>query len=333
MGGVETPGLRGRDPPVARLPEVMSAPSPLLPWPVVLCAALALAACSSTPKPKKADYAPVERWDEDRVRLPEKPIGPLLAQLDGLMRNWTTLALTASDPLDDRRREALESDLRYRVSKRFDELVAELEAGPPSNRQVAAMALGFSATDRALSPLLAALHDARPEVRSNALTALGLLALRDTPLERVRELVESDPHETVRIQGALALRKIIQTGAPTGDAELETARNGILDPSPGVRSECCLILGLLRDEESIDLLGQLLRDPTPLPAAAAARSLQMIGTEDSRQLGPTARALASSLDDVDGNVRQTILKCLMTMSRSNFGERSEGWIEWANRLP
>jgi hypothetical protein len=100
-----------------------------------------------------------------------------------------------------------------------------------------------------------------------------------------------------------------------------------------VRSECCLILGLLHDDDSIDLLGQLLRDPTPLPAAAAARSLQMIGTEDSRQLGPTARALARSLDDVDGNVRQTILKCLMTMSRSNFGERSEGWVEWASRLP
>src|SRR5688572_22189831 len=149
-------------------------------------AALALAvaaSCASTPSSPAADegaeaYVPIQPQADE-------PIGKFLADVDLSMRYWTNLKLSARSEEDRRKARELESIVGIASTRRLEELLVELQSGPPRNRQRAATALGFTHDRRALGPLLAALDDADPDVVHNALLGLTLLGFPDTPTLRI----------------------------------------------------------------------------------------------------------------------------------------------------
>lgn len=295
--------------------------------------------CSSGPK--KAEGLP---FDEalsiaKRERARTGPMGPLLVGLDAEVRNWTGLNLAADT--DQRRNQAriLEQSLRHQAELRHKDLVGEMVSDSAYNRMVAAVVLGFTPDhlpnrihDNALSALVGALEDPSEDVQSNALLGLAILAHSDTPPRPVAEQMLHSANPKSRGNAAMCLRKIIDAGAVVDNAGV-TARSGLLDPEPNVRAQCAMLIAQAIDTESIDSLGLLLLDDTPLVALAAARALAYIGSREPTEKGKCARLMAEALDEVEDFVRSGILQTLRHLSGRNHGKKSEDWIEWANRLP
>ncbi|MFT5049624.1 MAG: HEAT repeat protein [Chlamydiales bacterium] len=267
-----------------------------------------------------------------RENLKHGPMGPLLTTLDAEVQTWNSLSLSADT--DQKRRQVviLEQSLEYQATQRLDDLIAELQSRSVFNRMVAAVVLGFSDNEKALGPLVAALDDPSPDVEANVLLGLGILAHKDTPPELLEERLLHSSSAAARGNAALALRKIIEAGA-TSETVLKTARAGLIDNQPSVRSQCAILLASKLDTESIDNLEVLLHDEIPLVALAAARSLAYIGSKVPESKGDCARALTQSLDDLSPGVKEGILRTLMRLSRSNYGDDAEAWNEWASRLP
>jgi len=272
-----------------------------------------------------------------RENLRDGPMGPLLATLDKEVRAWNALSLSADT--DQKRRQVviLEQSLQYQANLRLDDLVAELQSRSVFNRMVAAVVLGFSTEDpdlgpEALGPLVAALDDPSPEVESNVLLGLGILAHEDTPPGPLEDRLLHSSNPAARGNAALALRKIIEAGA-TSDSVVSTAQTGLIDSEPSVRSQCAILLASQLDTESIDKLEVLLHDDVPLVTLASARALAYIGSNVPSAKGECARALTRALDQVSPEMKTGILRTLMRMSRSNYGKDTEAWNDWARRLP
>ncbi|MEO0650612.1 MAG: HEAT repeat domain-containing protein, partial [Planctomycetota bacterium] len=121
----------------------------------------------------RVPHGEVLTWDD-------KPIGEYLTELNLRMERYFALK-TRTDARSVQVREVLETEIERYVAKREDELIFELSQGPPKNRVVAAAALGFSRTEQALGPLLAAVDDPSLEVHRQAVLGLGLLADPATP--------------------------------------------------------------------------------------------------------------------------------------------------------
>jgi hypothetical protein len=295
--------------------------------PVLLC----LGACASTP-----DKPPVEEdmslpGDRARARMEDLPIGLFLRTINAEIRSWTKLTLTARSGEDERKASLLEQDLRRQTYDRLDDLIHELEAGPRPNRIVAASALGFTRNEKALSPLLAALEDADVEVQSNALLGLRLLEREETPLERICELMRYGRDSWVRSNAASCTSTLVNLGARS-DCVVEAARDGLADSEPGVRSHSALILATLLDEESMDILPDLLYDEVRLVRSAAMRSIAYIGIEDPHQKAAAAHALVRAYIADDGPGRAQLLTTLEGLSGQHYGDDDEEWADWARRI-
>ena len=201
--------------------------------------------------------------------------------------------------------------------------------------QTAAMALGFSSDERALSPLLNALSDSNPTVVQNALTGIGLLARPETPTDALTDFLVNHPDPWTRNNAAFALQCIV-AARPSDQADPELAsdcRDALIDEEPGVRAQCASVLGILRDPEAIQPLSDLLYDDVNLVSAAAATSLSHIGRHEMKSKGEAARELVESLDRLDQKRREVVLRELTLLSERNYGDKTEDWMEWAARLP
>jgi HEAT repeat protein len=284
-----------------------------------------VAACASVDSPKGRQPQAVHPQPEDLS------IGFFLSQLSTRIERWNFLKLEGKTASDDRQLHLLEQHIRSDARLRLGEVIAELESGPPTNRSVAAMALGFTGLDEAQSPLLAALDDREPRVVANALLALGLLALPDTPLSQVCYLLRRDADPFIRNNAALAIKNILAAGG-TDECAIESARVAVLDAVPGVRTTAALILALTNDTESMNLLGDLLHDEVPLVCSAAARSLAHLGRTPSHA-GSAARVLVAALDRVDARHREIVRHELVRLSKQDLGDKVEPWRDWAFRLP
>jgi HEAT repeat protein len=297
----------------------------------LLCGALLLAlpACTTTRGAEEQDPIPLEP-DAEKEAGPTS-IGLFLSEINNEIRAWTNLTMTAIDSQERRNALLLEKDLMRRTYQRRDELIHELEFGPAANRVVAASALGFTRAPEALSPLLAALEDPVLDVQSNALLGLSLLGQPDTPLERICELIRASKEPWVRANAAMCASGLVNAGA-RADCMTGAARAGLLDAEPGVRSQCALILATLLDEESMDVLEDLLYDEVPLVASAAARSVAYIGAEVPAQKAIAAKALVKAYIASERAMRRNMIDAMTRLSGRSFGDDEDEWREWALRL-
>jgi hypothetical protein len=274
-----------------------------------------------------------ENWKTEMAQVEEpSSTGFLLTRLDGLLGAWNNIFLTATDPGDEGRARILEERIAKLATENSIILQTELETGPPHNRQVAALALGFAVGSRSLSPLIVALEDPDPAVARNAAFGLGILGDPGTPLGGlVAQLRESEQPEN-RSNAAWALFRLLRRGAE-GQGVVEAARQGLLDSEPGVRSHCVLILAHENDLKSVPTIALQLRDEKPHCARAASRALAYMGTHDPHAKGACARALTSGLIQVDAGIRKAVLTDLERLAGRNYGDDLEAWVEWAHRLP
>ncbi len=302
--------------------------------------------CSSTPekeaKPIYENAVVADTFDVD------KDVASLFLQLDRALIAWNKLTLEADDPREAQKAQALKEDITFKSTRYQKDLIQALESGPPFQRQIAALALGFSevkalpsdARDQArahrispMVPLQAALNDPLPAVVSNALLAIGLQADPNTPTEQMITLLATSEDNTLRANASWALKRLADVGAPMPGV-LPVARRALSDAEAGVRSQCALILARHQDPEAIDSLAGLLRDETNAPAFAAARGLAYIGSRNDPLKGACARALVDALEDTRPEVQGAVLSNLIALSERNFGKHEIAeWRRWAARLP
>lgn len=307
------------------LPAIMPAADRLL---VPLLALLAACSSSATQEPQPA----VEETFVPHQPPQPEPIGKLLADLDLKMRAWTNLTLTARSEEERRRARELGSMLQLETRKRLDELVLELETGPPRNRQRAAAALGFTHDPRVLGPLLAALEDPDLDVVHNALLGLALLSLAETPTETIATLMSEHPDPATRSNAAYALRTVVEAGADPQPV-VPAARMALLDSEPGVRLQAALVVGLAADGESVQRLADLLHDEEPLVQLAATEALVLIGQRSGPHKGAAARALVDAWLDAERLFKARLRESMVTLAGKDLGNDDERWVEWSRNLP
>jgi len=91
--------------------------------------------------PEGTDASALQHLLGEHDTLPAH-LGLFLSEINGEIRAWTNLTMTAIDSEERRNALLLEKDLMRRTYRRRDELIHELEFGPSANRVVAASALG-----------------------------------------------------------------------------------------------------------------------------------------------------------------------------------------------
>jgi hypothetical protein len=296
---------------------------------VLLGTLLGASACQSAPQEDELDepspYAPSSDTKPETI-------GYFLTQYDKSLQRWNELKLNAKGKREIRALNALERNMTRRAKDREGDLIVELEVGPPANREVAAVALGFTENPANLSPLVAALSDPVEPVVQKALLGIGVLANPDTPTAQITYLLLQHPDPWTRNNAAYALTCIVANGSrPEGLAD--DCRDALVDEEPGVRAQVACVLGMLEDPLSVPILTDLLHDDVRLVFSASATALATIGRGVDSEKGNCARALADALDRVDDSRRERVLEELMRLSERNLGEETEEWLEWAYKMP
>jgi hypothetical protein len=303
---------------------------------VVLALCLALAGCQGTnDKSGAGEPAPLkpEELASRSAKQEAQSLGAFLADVDGQMRAWNRLFLSSETDEDRRKARLLELNLMSATRKRSAELLQTLESGAPTNRIVAAAALGFTREAPAQGPLIAALSSEDERLRSAALLGLWLLGRSDTPLDKVCELLRNSVSEEERNNAALCLLYLVRAGAE-GECVLAAARAGIVDPLPGVRAQCTLLLAQLKDSDSFQPIADRLHDETNFVALAAGRSLAYLGKAVTAEKGRCARALVKAWTAVEEPRKSAFMRDMLALEPPrNYGEKEEDWLEWSLRLP
>lgn len=315
--------------------------------PLLLATFMAIAAGCSSPASSQdgsRELAGVTAWSPEMLSIKSTP-GTILLEIDKSLHLWSNLYLAAKDETDVRRARAIEKDLLIRTVQHQPLLIEQLESGSPNNRQVAALALGFS-RDPVLSrekkrrpeltdplpTLLAALEDPNALVTANAAMGLGLLARKETPTGGLIEILQRSEEPRARGNAAWALKETQSAGADLTPV-LPVIRSKLGDLDPGVRAHCALILAESLDEASIGDLSLMLYDPEDHVAVTASRALAYIGSRVETARGSAARALTASLSRVSSKVRKRVLSVLQILAGRNYADDDEAWIEWAHNIP
>ena len=294
----------------------------------VLLFALLAGACTSGSTSKDVEGTPYVPLEDPG----EEPIGFFLAQFDKSLARWTELTLNAKNERDQRTLRALERNMSKRAVKREEELVQQVHAGPPMNRQVAAVALGFTGDAAHLTPLMNTLSDPNAAVVQKGLLGLGILGVPETPLAEISDLLVNHPDAWTRNNAAFAAQRIVAAGGGT-DELIVACRDALIDEEPGVRAQAASILGMLKDPDSLAALGDILYDEVSLASAASATALSRIGRENPERKGEIARLLVDALDEVEPKRRGHLLRELSLLAGRNLGEESTLWREWAYNMP
>lgn len=275
------------------------------------------------------------KWSEGMNR-DQRKIGVILVELDRSLRIWNDLVLAGKTTRDARSVKLIEEAIAHDAAQHFDEIVDQLTGDSPNNRRVAAAALGFTRIPRALSPLLAALEDPDEQVVSNALLSIGTLRAPETPLTSIASLMTDHPSGNVRNNAARALRALLPQSSDEEErmAVRTATRRAVGDAEASVRTSAILLLAELSDYESLERIALALDDDVPLVARAASRAVAHIGANHAQSYGSAARALTAAMLRVErGAVHDAIRTDLQTLSGRNYGDDTDEWLLWANRLP
>ncbi|MHC4262898.1 MAG: HEAT repeat domain-containing protein [Planctomycetota bacterium] len=304
---------------------------------LALAACLLSVGCVSTGGERGARDREIAAADLGRVPSAElgiendQPIGIYLTELHGRMERWFLLR-SSGTPDSARIRDVLEVEIQRFVQGREDELVFELAQGPVRNRVIAAAGLGFSTSEVALGPLLAALDDPELEVRRQALLGLGLLADPQAPTDELTTILRMDSDAGARHNACYALFRMVGQGARS--PEIATAfRLALLDAEAAVRVQAARGLGVLVDGAAVDDLAAVLNDDVDLVSMAAARALRQIAEEDLTQRGPVARAMVTAWIDAEGGRKDRLRRDLVRLAGTDHGNRPEDWQRWSLGLP
>lgn len=269
-----------------------------------------LAACASTHGQGKSG--------DTKDPAPKAPIGRVLTVVDLNLRTWNGALLDEPTPTNLKLVEGAENAIGKEVLDRFEEFTKEMESGTARNRLIATAALGFSKDERALPHLVRAMNGEDPEIASNALMSLGVLASAATPIGPVLEALAHSPNPQARNQAAFLVVRICRQ-IPRDPDLVTTLRKALRDPEPGVRAQAAAALGKLRDSDSTDALVQLLTDAKPLIASAAAFALGEIADPKARD--PLVVAMESS----SPRVRDAAHRALIAIFGKDQGSRSWDW--------
>lgn len=278
-----------------------------------------LAGCSSTPsepaKPEPprlrvAQAEPGTVGNYGRETSPER----LFLTLDQQLRN-------ARDPgtkaLAGRQLDQVLS--RY-VDSNFDAIAATIGGADKDRELIAVWSLGYATNPRATRLLLKALDDPMPEVRANALHALGHRADPTTPLRPILEHFHDDD-VGVRCNAARAVRDLVTPES----VEAVVPLTGLLgDPEPSVRLPVVGALGQIGTPECRGFLVNALRDPVPLVRGQAALGLGKCG--DPQQV-PTLLTFLRAEQHV--LVVQSLVKAIGALAGIHFPSRQACFAWWA----
>lgn len=266
--------------------------------------------------------------------LPEST-GELLVEIDSLLRSWNKTKLEVQRD-DGRKQRALEAELERMVAWRFEDLAAELEFGPPRNRQIAALALGFAKDPAALGALLARLDDDREPVVQNALLGLGVLADPATPVESILRPLERSSDSITRNNAVFALLRLIEIDEEDSfgtEDTIEALRSALRDPEPGVRAQAAAAMQAVGTEAELEDLNDRLHDAQTLVASAALRAIGEIGRREDTARGRAARMIFESWTKSSGSLRSAAhFEMLLLSDGRDYGEEAD-WRDWAYRLP
>jgi len=301
--------------------------------PLVLFASLPFSACASAPEDDSAGGMLAKQVDGLHQEEQPDGIGYLLAEFDRRMSMWSSLKNEKRNEGDALKIKLLHEELRRKARKELGRLVRTLETDDArKNREVAAAALGFSDDPAVLSPLLAALADADNSVIQKALFGLGILASAETPTQQITYIMTSHPDPITRTNAAYALLRVTERGVRDEEIVAD-CRSALFDTEAGVRAQAAGILGVVKDADSVDALGDLLTDKVNLVAKAAASSLVNIGASESDQKAKVARLLVDAYERSSQRRRPWIRAQMAFLADQDLGPELSGWLDWAYRLP
>lgn len=311
---------------------------------LLLLGALCAAACQAPGAAKSNEAAGAQAAAADEP-LPNKPtpelalepIGYFLTEMDARARAWTNLKLGARSAEELRKLRLLEQEIARRAQERFADVLEELRGGPPKNRAIAALVLGFSGEVAAQQALLVALGDEDPQVVGNALVGLGVLALPDTATAQIAYVLRTHPEGWTRSNAAYALQRIAANARAqqleVSSEVVESCRLALIDPEPGVRAQAATTLGVLAEASAVAALADLLFDEESLVCVAAARALRAIGQEQLEQKGACARALVQGWERARAERKRALRLELMHLAQTDYGDSVDEWKRWAFRMP
>jgi HEAT repeat protein len=262
----------------------------------------------------------------------EVPLGKFLADMSASIQAWSHKTWSATSRVDLRKQKLLEHHITQEARKRREDLLYSLEAGPQRNRVIAAAALGFTRDPEVLSPLLDALEDADPRLVGNALLGLTILEDPNTPTEQITSILQYDKDPELRWSAAYCARTLAERGV-RDEGLTEAGRAALLDSEPVVRAQCCLLLAILKDDDSFEAMEALIRDPVPLVSAAAIGAMGVFGEKVPERRGDCARALTRELDADSLEQRRRVRRSLVRLAGRDFGDNVDQWRIWAARLP
>jgi HEAT repeat protein len=239
----------------------------------------------------------------------------LFSQLDHKLKQW----VDARKQRDDATIAYLEHDLFEMTTGNLDRLREVLEESENhSYRVIAAMALGFSDSPKALGTLIDQLEDREERIVANCLTSIGFLGQKDTPLPPlVRLLREGSPH----IQGRAAYA-IGECSAPKRD--LHGAESLLIDllkhDQIALRVNAMTALGKLQQVEAVRpiVINNLFHQypKVRLDAIAALGNINHVSA---------VGGLVESLSDENERVRQRALWALKKITEKDYGENQAAW--------
>lgn len=178
----------------------------------------------------------------------------------------------------------------------LDVLLDRVTNGDERSRAAAARALGDWHVARARGALRAALHDARPAVRAEAVSALGKAPRREDLDALLAALRDRSCRVSERAPAALA-----ELGASRALSHLTDA---LVGGGCRLRVAAAEALASFPSDASRDALGRAALDADPRVRSTAISSLHGLGER------PPVELLLASLSDPDGHVREEAVRTL-----------------------
>jgi len=242
----------------------------------------------------------------------------LFARLDQEIKHWQA----GKNSGDHSRVLSKEVLLEELTRGNFSALASSLKKDKESFRRIAAMALGFSHEARAIAPLVEALRDSSPQVRSNTLISLGNLHQESTPVKPITEMLLLDKDPSVRSHAAYALFLILKPQRDRGC--MMPLIKATEDPDPSVRAHAALALASIQSDFAVPTLtSRSLFDEHLSVRYNAALALGEIGSRDA--IAPLVEALKR---DRHPQVRKAVAAALHKLTGKNFGQNSARWNVW-----
>lgn len=285
--------------------------------------ALGLAACEPEvrdhPKDNFKPEGDREHVDYNRVDfadLSERVV--FFAELDQKLRLWRE----AKNKNVHEVIQPTELALKEMVRGNFSQLVTACREGQPGERAIASMALGFSNDSRALTPLLDLLADPDPNLRYNALVAIGNIHDPETPVDPILPAIE-DTDPMVRAGAAYCLGGIVPPMTDKG--ALIPLLKATQDPDTRVRANAVATLGYMGNHMATKtIVSNSLFDEHWIVRYNACAALGRM--KDQRAVVP----LIEKLDDENQDVRIMAEEALRQITDQDYGRNKSAWRAWAD---